>query len=77
MRGKAIACYLLLGGLLGIGLGPTSVALLTDQVFRNGAMLGYSLVIVAVPAALLGLWLCASGLSPYADTVARLRAAPE
>lgn len=73
MRGKAIAVYLLLGGLLGIGLGPTSVALLTDRVFRDEAMLGSSLILVSLPASLLGLWLCWSGLRPYAETVARLR----
>jgi MFS family permease len=74
MRGKAIAVYLLLGGLLGIGLGPTSVALLTDHVFHDDTMLGYSLILVSVPASLLGLWLCWSGLKPYAETAARLRA---
>ncbi len=31
MRGQAIALYLLLAGLLGIGLGPTAVALVTDH----------------------------------------------
>jgi len=73
MRGKAIALYLLLGGLLGIGLGPTSVALLTDHVFHDDAMLGASLILVSAPASLLGLWLCLSGLRPYAETVALLR----
>lgn len=73
MRGKAIAVYLLLGGLLGIGLGPTSVALLTDRVFHDEAMLGSSLILISAPASLLGLWLCWSGLRPYAETLARLR----
>jgi MFS family permease len=73
MRGKAIAIYLLLGGLLGIGLGPTSVALLNDHLFQDETKLGYSIMLVSVPASLLGLWLCWSGLTPYAETTARLR----
>lgn len=65
MRGRAIAVYLLLAGLLGIGLGPTSVALVTDYVFHADADLPYSLALTALPSTLLGLWLIASGLKPY------------
>ncbi len=66
MRGQAIAVYLLLGGLLGIGFGPTSVALVTDYVFKDDQALPYALACVAAPAALLGLWLTLSGLGHYA-----------
>lgn len=72
MRGQAIAVYLLLAGLLGIGLGPTSVALLTDHLFHNDAALRYSLALIAGPSALFGLWLIGSGLRPYAVTHAAL-----
>jgi MFS family permease len=47
MRGRAIALYLLLAGLLGLGLGPTAVALVTDYVFGNDASLRYSLALTA------------------------------
>lgn len=73
MRGQAIALYLLLGGLLGIGFGPTSVALMTDYVFGNEAMLPYALVAVSVPASLIGLYLCWSGQAPYARTLAKFQ----
>lgn len=66
MRGQSIVLYLLIGGLVGIGFGPTSVALVTDHVFRDDAALPYSLALVGGPMALLGLWLCWSGLRPYA-----------
>ncbi len=46
MRGLAVALVILLGNLLGMGLGPTLVALVTDSVFHNPASLRYSLAIV-------------------------------
>jgi MFS family permease len=74
MRGQAIAIYLLLGGLLGIGFGPTSIALVTDQVFKDDAALPYSIVAVCLPMALLGFWLSASGLKAYDRTAKSLAA---
>jgi MFS family permease len=70
MRGQAIAVYLLLAGLLGIGLGPTAVALVTDHLFHQDAALRYSLALTAAPSALFGLWLISSGLRPYARSCA-------
>lgn len=72
MRGQAISVYLLLAGLLGIGLGPTSVALVTDYVFHDDKALRYALALTAGPSVLFGLWLIASGLRPYAKTYAEL-----
>ncbi|HXP27942.1 MAG TPA: MFS transporter [Steroidobacteraceae bacterium] len=74
MRGLAIATYLLLAGLLGIGLGPTLAALLTDYVFKDSSALRYSLAICAAPTALLALWLIGSGLKPYEASIVALRA---
>lgn len=68
MRGQAIAVYLLIGGLMGIGLGPTAVALVTDYGFHDGAALPYAIVCVSVPLCLLGIWASWSGLKPYART---------
>lgn len=73
MRGQAIALYLLLAGLVGIGLGPMLVALVTDHLFGDDSKLGLSIVVVAVPMTLLGLWLSISGQRPYARTLAALR----
>jgi MFS family permease len=73
MRGLAIATYLLLAGLLGIGLGPTLAALLTDYVFKDSSALRYSLAISAAPTALLALWLIGSGLKPYEASILGLR----
>ena len=73
MRGQAIACYLLLAGLLGIGLGPTLVAVLTDFVFKDHGALRYSLALSAAPAALFAMWLIGSGLKYYQATFAALQ----
>ena len=75
LRGLAMGTYLLLSGFLGIGLGPTSVALVTDYVFHDDLALCYAIVITAGPAALLGLWLIVSGLEPYARTHDKLHPA--
>lgn len=59
MRGQAGAIYVFLVNLIGLGLGPTGVALFTDHLFHNDGMVGYSLMIVAamtLPMAAVLLW---------------------
>jgi MFS family permease len=74
MRGQAVAVYLLIAGLLGIGLGPVLVALVTDRIFHDDAALHYALSATVLPAAMLAIWICWSGLAPYARTRAALAA---
>jgi MFS family permease len=65
MRGQAMAVYIFLGNLIGLGLGPTAVALTTDYVFRDDSAVNYSLLVVGVTAhigAAVLLWI---GLSHY------------
>ena len=50
MRGQASAIYLFVITLIGLGLGPTAVALVTDFVFADDQALRYSLLIVTVLA---------------------------
>jgi MFS family permease len=73
MRGQASAVYLFVVNLIGLGVGPTAVALATDYVFKSDAAVGYSLLLVgsvAQAGALLLLW---AGLAPYRRTLANLR----
>jgi len=58
---------------MGIGLGPTLVAMLTDFVFKDHSALRYSLALSAAPTALLALWLIGSGLKYYQATFAALQ----
>lgn len=45
LRGKAASTLLLINGVVGISMGPTAVALLTDLVFEDPAMVGMSISI--------------------------------
>lgn len=65
MRAQATAVYLFVINLIGMGLGPTAVALATDRVFRDKAAVDRSLLLVGLAAdsaAVVLLWL---GLRPY------------
>jgi len=73
MRAQASALYLFAINLIGLGLGPTAVALMTDYVFRNDNAVHYSLLVVGTLAhlgAAVLLWL---GLKPYLRSLARLK----
>lgn len=50
MRGQAAAIYLFVVNLIGLGLGPTAVALCTDYLFRDVNQVGNSILIVTVVA---------------------------
>ncbi|MGE5195441.1 MAG: spinster family MFS transporter [Deltaproteobacteria bacterium] len=65
MRAQATAVYLFVINLIGMGLGPTLVAALTEDVFRDKQAVHYSLAIVgAISQTMAGVLLCA-GLKRY------------
>ncbi|MDP9937976.1 spinster family MFS transporter [Ectopseudomonas alcaliphila] len=72
MRGQASAIYLFVITLIGLGVGPTAVALVTDFVFADDNALRYSLLIVTTLAVLMSIILLAKSLKPYRDSVTRL-----
>lgn len=57
LRAQAAAIYLFILNIVGLGTGPTIVALLTDYAFGDPSDLRYSLAIVGVAACLAGLLL--------------------
>lgn len=65
MRGTVGALYSFFAQLIGFGLGPTLIALVTDRVFGNPKMAGNSIGIVCTIAAALAAWLLFSALLPY------------
>jgi MFS family permease len=73
MRGQASAIFLLMGTLIGPGIGPTAVALLTDYYFHNDAAIGYSLLIVRVVGTLLGAALLWLGLKQFRLSMDRMQ----
>jgi MFS family permease len=50
MRAQVSAVYLFIVTIVGLGFGPTAVALLTDRVFHDDAAVGTSLTIVLIVA---------------------------
>jgi MFS family permease len=74
MRGQVTALYLFLFSVVGMGVGPTVVASITQFVLQSEAMLRYALVATSAivgPVSLLIIWL---GVRPYARAVSGLRA---
>jgi MFS family permease len=72
MRGQAGAIYLFVNNLVGLGLGPTAVAMVTDYWFHDDNMVGYSLLIVTTVAHLVSAVLWWIGLKPYVKSLDRL-----
>jgi MFS family permease len=65
MRAQATAVYLFVINLIGMGLGPTVVAVLTERVFRDEQALNISLALVGgISQTVAGVLLC-SGLKRY------------
>ncbi|QXH69441.1 spinster family MFS transporter [Pseudomonas asgharzadehiana] len=73
MRGQASAIYLFVITLIGLGIGPTAVAVMTDYVFGDDMSLRYSLMIVTSIAVLFSVLLLSLSLKPYRDSVVHLQ----
>lgn len=75
MRGQTSAIYLFVVNLIGLGIGPTAVALITDYVFGDDNAVRWSILIVAVVASVAATLTLAAGLRPYRETLKRLHGA--
>jgi len=73
MRGQASAIYLFVVNLIGLGIGPTAVALTTDYIFANDNAVNYSLMIVATAAHIASTLLLWYGLKPFRESLDRLK----
>ncbi|MEH6565497.1 MAG: MFS transporter [Halopseudomonas sp.] len=65
MRGQASAIYLFTITLIGLGIGPTAVAMFTDYVFQDDMAVRYSIFIVASVITVGSIILLWMGLKPY------------
>jgi MFS family permease len=74
MRGQATAVYTGVLNLVGLGLGPASVAIIADYVFRDPQRLNLACAIVVPIAGLLAALLFGLGQAPYRRTRERLEA---
>lgn len=71
MRGIAASMYVFLVAVIGLGVSPTIVALLTDYVFRDPTQVGTSLSIVCATSAAAGAWLAFRALPHYREALRR------
>jgi MFS family permease len=68
LRGQAVAILAILCTFIGATLGPTAVALVTDNLFGDRAAVGYSILICALPAIAIGFAATLYGLRAYDKT---------
>lgn len=73
-RGRAQALFFIVSILLGMGVAPTAVALVTDFIFQDPAQLRYAMLVVQLPAIGCGWLLCRRGQRHYAEARATLLA---
>ncbi|TDU28454.1 putative MFS family arabinose efflux permease [Panacagrimonas perspica] len=72
MRGQTSAIYLFVVTLIGLGIGPTAVAMCTDYVFVDDRKVGVSLAIVAFAAQLLACLLLAGGCRHFRKSLSEI-----
>lgn len=65
LRGRTTALWYLVTGIIGNGFGPVIAGAVNDHVFRSEAALPYSLMAVATPSLLIGLFLTVTGAAAY------------
>lgn len=73
-RGQIAAVYLFVVNIIGIGLGPTLIALITDYGFANDAAVGRSMSIVAGAAAVAATALMLHAIPAFRRSLHRARA---
>ncbi|MGV3579014.1 spinster family MFS transporter [Brevundimonas sp.] len=69
LRGRASATYYLVVSVIGLSVGPISVALLTDRLFGDPAAVGWSIAVVGLIAAPVSAFLMHLGSRSYLKTL--------
>jgi len=72
MRGQAAALLVFLLNFVGLGLGPPAVALVTDNVFRDPAKVGFSLLVVTLVGRALAALSVAGGLTAHQRAISEV-----
>jgi len=67
LRAQVNAIYLFTLSVLGSGLGPTVIALMTDYLFQSEGSLRYAMVTAAAIAEPISLWLIWTAVKPYGE----------
>lgn len=74
MRAQVSALYQFVINLIGLTLGPTSVALFTDYVFAGDEYVGYSIALMIVLTAPIAVLLLGLGLKHYRQSIEQVSA---
>jgi len=72
MRGQASALYLFIINMIGMGLGPTAVAVCTQYLFRRDDAVNLSLLLVHLVSMTLAAALLGGGMKPFCRSIERL-----
>ncbi len=73
LRGQMTAVYFFIANLIGLGFGPTAVALLTDYAYGDPLALGKSIATLTAVAGPCSMLLLASAFRHYRESVERLQ----
>lgn len=71
MRAQVSALYLFVVNMIGLGLGPTAVAVVTEYVFKDDAAVGRSLLLISLIALSSAALLLKLGQAPYRSSYTR------
>ena len=71
LRAQISSIFLLISNLIGLGIGTTLVALITDKVFGSPKAVGYSVTIVASISAVLAALLLRAGCKKFRESMKR------
>ena len=72
MRSLGSAMYLLILNLVGIGIGPTLTGFVTQYVYQDPKMVGYSLMTVTIFATIISITCFTKALKPYCQSIKNL-----
>jgi len=70
LRGRLSGLYVFCTNMVGAGLGPLVVAMITQKVFRDGSKVGIAMAIVTPLAAITGAIILGTARHRYAETIA-------
>jgi len=77
MRGQISAVYLFVINIIGLGLGPTAMALISDKIYGTDQAIGLGMAWISGISCILAVLLFLYGLKPYRESVARADALEE
>jgi len=69
LRARMVALYFLVANLIGLGCGPTAMALVTDRVFGEDTALRYAIALVTAVAMPVSVALASWGMKPFTRAV--------